>query len=81
MLTKESEYDPSVPPAILVEHVQRYYIFLANLSNVIVSTIVSRPEIQSQACLVLTIPTSLGVARIFQIPSECVHEVISPRGT
>jgi len=33
------------------------------------------------ADLVLAISTSLGVARVFQIPSECVHEVVSPSGT
>jgi hypothetical protein len=82
ILTKEGENDPCIPPAILIDHVQWRYIFFADLFSLLdQSYFVLAQTSRSQACLVLAISTSLGVARVFQIPSECVHEVVSPSGT
>ncbi len=35
ILTEEGENDPSIPPAILVEHVQWRYVFFTNLFSVV----------------------------------------------
>ena len=65
MLTEEGKNDPSVPPAILIEHVQRCHIFLANLFGIIDQFYCFEPpEIRSQVYLVLAISTRLGVARV-----------------